>query len=121
MDLSRLHEAVATACPIDGVRVGNLADKSTWVFMPTATATPVQRAAAQAVIDAFDSSQAAEDAWRENQNSDRKAMRQAAVAAQATNATFIALGAPTNAQIIAQVKALSQQNSAIIRRLIQID
>lgn len=39
--------------------------------------------------------------------------------AVAGNTTFIALGTPTNAQVVAQVKALSQQNNVIIPTLLR--
>lgn len=34
-----------------------------------------------------------------------------------TNATFLALSAPTNADVLAQVKALTRENNALIRLL----
>lgn len=39
------------------------------------------------------------------------------IAALAVNATFMALAAPTNAQTLAQVKALTKQNNAVIKLL----
>lgn len=42
---------------------------------------------------------------------------QAAAALQA-NRDFVALAGPTNAQVVAQVKALSRQNNALIRNLL---
>lgn len=48
-----LDKAVRAVAPIDGVAVGDPADKKTWRidFMPTATKT--QMAAAQSVVDGF--------------------------------------------------------------------
>lgn len=40
--------------PIDGVRIGRVNDKATWLVWFTNAATPAHRAAAQAVIGAFD-------------------------------------------------------------------
>ena len=51
---------------------------------------------------------------------DRKSLVQGAANAITTNNTFIALGSPSNAQIAAQVKALTQQNNQIIKRLLQL-
>lgn len=47
---SKLHEAVAAVCPIDGVAIGDPADKATWRidFRPAATAA--QKAAAAAAL-----------------------------------------------------------------------
>jgi hypothetical protein len=38
-----------------------------------------------------------------------------ATTALASNATFLALGAPTNAQVLTQVQRLTRENSALIR------
>lgn len=38
-----------------------------------------------------------------------------AAAAQVSNATFLALASPTNAQTLAQVKALTRQSNALIK------
>lgn len=49
-----LDEAVKVVCPITGVSIGNRSDKTTWNIDFAEAATPQQRTAAQAVIDAFD-------------------------------------------------------------------
>lgn len=41
-----------------------------------------------------------------------------AAAALASNRTFLALASPTNAQVLAQVQALTKQNTALIRLLL---
>lgn len=41
-----------------------------------------------------------------------------ATQALATNATFLALASPTNAQTLAQVRSLTRQTSALIRLLL---
>ena len=50
----RLHAQIAAVAPIEGVSIGTLNDKTTWRidFLPTATAA--QKAAARAVLAAFD-------------------------------------------------------------------
>jgi hypothetical protein len=53
--------------------------------------------------------------------SQRKAIRQAAAGAVADNDAYLALANPNNAAVVAQVRRLTQQNNAIIRRLVQID
>lgn len=45
----------------------------------------------------------------------RTALQAKAPGALASNATFLALGAPTNAQVLAQVQALTRQVNAMIR------
>ncbi len=42
-------------------------------------------------------------------------LRAQAVQALADNRTFLAIASPTNAQVLAQVKALTRQNQGIIR------
>lgn len=48
----------------------------------------------------------------------RTALEDKATQALATNATFLALASPTHAQTLAQVKALTRENTAIIRLLL---
>lgn len=113
----RLHQSVESVCPIDGIGGTNQLPRID--FKPEAT--PEQRAAAQAVVDSFDWSDAAQTAWEEAQKPERKTMRESAAAAIADLDAFLAIASPTNAQTLAIVKKLCQQNKAIIRRLIQID
>jgi hypothetical protein len=48
-----LHNAIAAVCPIQGVSIGNLADKATWRIDYDPAATAPQKQAAQAVITSF--------------------------------------------------------------------
>ena len=50
----RLDAAIKAVCPIDGVSIGHRDDRSTWRIDFREEATAQQRAAAQAVLDAFD-------------------------------------------------------------------
>jgi hypothetical protein len=45
----------------------------------------------------------------------KQALTDKAAAALAANATFLAIGAPTNAQTLAQVQKLTRQMNALIR------
>lgn len=96
------------------VEIGRHGDSSTVRVFPPSPA-------AQAVVDAFDWSDAAQQAWEEDQRPERKAIRQAAAAAVTDNQTYLAIATPTAVQVAAQVRRLTQQNIAIIRRIIQID
>lgn len=49
-----LTEAIQKICPIDGVSLGDIADKQTWNIAFRPDATNEQKAAAQAVVDSFD-------------------------------------------------------------------
>lgn len=87
MNIVELNQALKAVCPIDGVSVGQVADKSTWRIDFKPEATTEQRAAAQGVVDVFSTGQSAEEA------------RQAAVdAAIAGDATIASLKAMTNAE-----------------------
>src|SRR4051812_44621266 len=106
----RMDAQIRAVAPIDGVTVDPVLRTVTVQFQPAATAA--QRAAAQSVVTAFDWSQAAQDAWEADQKPERKAVRSAAANATAANDTFLAISSPTNAQIAAQVRELTRQNSA---------
>ncbi len=49
-----IHEAISAVCPILGVSIGLFSDKSTWVINFQDNATPAQRTAAIAAMNAFD-------------------------------------------------------------------
>ena len=117
MNLERLHSLIAAA----GIPVVSVEGEPGNVRIHCPQATPAQRAAAQAIADGMDWSQPAEDAWQEDQKPHRKALRQAAAQAIADNDAFLALANPSNAQTLQQVRRLTQQSTAVIRRLIQID
>jgi len=120
--IDRLHAAISSACPgVVGVSVGTAGDPATVRVDFPADATDARKSAALAALAAFDWSDAADAAWREGQAPERKTLRQAAAAAVADLDAFLALAAPTQAQTLAVVKKLAQQNRAIIRRLVQID
>jgi hypothetical protein len=54
MNIAALNNAVAAVCPIDGLAVGDPADKATWRIDFDPSATDQQRQAAQAALAAFD-------------------------------------------------------------------
>lgn len=122
--LNRLFNTLSAVCPVVGV--GPLSPNTTAGpgnarIDYASAATDPQRTAAQAALAAFDWSQAAHDAWLEDQHPERKAIRQAAANAIAGNDTFLAIATPTNAQNAAQLRRVTEQINRIIPRLIQID
>lgn len=52
------------------------------------------------------------------QGSNQSTIRQAAQNALAANTTYLGIASPSNTQVAAQVKALTQQNNRIIRLII---
>jgi len=54
MNPSKLHNAIAAVCPINGASAENESDKKTWFFYAEKSATPEQISAAQSVIDNVD-------------------------------------------------------------------
>ena len=54
MNAGTLHDIIAKVCPIGGVVIGVVDDKSTWAIRYSETASDHQRASAQAIIDAYD-------------------------------------------------------------------
>lgn len=51
---------------------------------------------------------------------DRAALKSAAASAVAANDTYLAIASPSNAQNAAQIRALTQQNNRLIKRLVQL-
>lgn len=54
MGILSLHNAIAIVCPIEGVSVGSVADRSTWRIDYAPEATLEQKAAAANVLASFD-------------------------------------------------------------------
>ena len=54
MDHLALHRAIAAACPILGIAIGDPEDKATWRIDFDPSATQAQREAAKAALQAFD-------------------------------------------------------------------
>lgn len=102
------YEVVETARPADDATTTY--DRSITIQNGTPTVTWTARPKTQAELDA------------DTQNTNRATIQQQAATALDTNRTFLALASPTNAQTLAQVKALTRQNQGIIRLLLnQLD
>ncbi len=65
----------------------------------------------QSLLDSMAATQAQRDA-------NKATLVGRADTALASNKTYLAIASPTNAQVAAQVKALTQQNNAVIRLLL---
>lgn len=113
---ARLSEAVRAVCPIVGVSVGKVGDAST-VRIDGDNATPEQLAAAQSVVNAFDWSAEAHAAWLLSKQPERNTLKESASQAIADNAAFLADSSVTQAEAVAQVKALTRQVNRIIALL----
>lgn len=117
MNPERLRATVAAVCPIVGLSVTG--QQVTRIdYAPGAT--DQQKAAAQQAAASFDWSDAAEQAWLESQQPERTTLRQAAQQAVADNQTYLAISNPSNAQVVAQARRLTQQNIQLIKRLAQL-
>lgn len=108
----------AAGLPIDGVS-GTTNTRVDW--LPGVTPTQAQLDQAQSIIAGWDWSDAAQQARDDARQPERTGLRQAATQAVANNQTFLGIANPSNAQTLAQVKALTQQMNAVIRRLVQLD
>lgn len=76
------------------------------------------RDTAQAVVDAHPATAQTSIAAAATQRTNETTIRDRAEQALAANRTFLALPSPTNAQVVAQVKALTRQNNGIIRLIL---
>lgn len=114
--LNRLHESIAAVCPIVGVSGSTGAVRIDF----DSAATAQHRANAQTAADSFDWSDAAHQQWLADREPEKRDLAAAAAQAIADNDTWLAIASPTNAQTLAQVRRLTQQNNRIIRRLIKI-
>lgn len=73
------------------------------------------RATAQSVVDAHPATAQAAEARAATERTNATTVRDKASTALADNKAFLAVASPTNAQVVAQVKALTRQNNALIR------
>lgn len=116
----RLHKTILAVCPIDGVSIDTTTQLPAVRIDYKPEATQVQRNAALAAVAAFDWSDAAQQVWEDAQEPEKTTLKQAALDAIAGNNTFLDIPSPTAAQIVTQVRRLTQQCTALIRRLVQL-
>ena len=82
-------------------------------------ATQAQRDQGAAIVAAFDWALTAERAAEAAANTNGRTLEDQAIAALAANKVFYQRTSSTTAQVLAQVKALSRQNNALIRLLLR--
>ncbi len=90
-----------------------LSGAGTTVVIPDSPPTTAGAVAAAAAP--IQTAEAAAAATQTTLNTNADTLRTSAVNALAANATFLAIGSPTAAQVAAQVKALTRQADALIR------
>lgn len=117
----RLLNTLAATCPILSINIGTIGDSSSVTIQYDPAATAAQRASAQSTLASFDWSAAATQAYDDSLNPDRTTLRNQASQAVADINTFLALAAPTNAQVLSMVQKLCQDTRAIIKRLVEWD
>lgn len=113
MKTAKLHELIAAVCPIQGVSIGDFADKGTWVIHFDPSATAPQRAAADAVVAAFDV--AAEDA---NEASEEAKFESDAAAVKSDNALKALVNmspSQIDAWAAANITNLAEARSALVK------
>lgn len=118
--INRLFETLAATAPIFGASVPNVGSSVGVRIDFTPAATGAQQTAANNALTAFDWSDAADLAWKDTQNPDFATMRDNAVSAFNSNTTYLAIASPSNAQVAAQVRTLTQQNNQIIKALAKL-
>jgi hypothetical protein len=96
--IDRLDETISAVCPISGVSVGTLGDSASVRIDFKDSATQQQRTAARDALAAFDWSEAADTAWREDRKPERKTFRQRFQAAVARLQEIEGATNMTNAQ-----------------------
>lgn len=108
----RLRQAITTATGDESVclSIGVLGQADTVRVTPPS-------AAATATVNAFDWSDEAHDAWLEDRQPERKSLKQSASQAITDNLAFLADATVTQAEAVAQVKALTRQVNRIIALL----
>ncbi len=120
--LTMLNTQVKTVAPVDSLRVLS-SDQAVPVIQIvfTAGATVPQQAAAQAIVDSWDWSQAGQDAAIDAILPERRTLLQQATAAVQSNLAYLDILSPSNAQVRDQVNTLTRQVNQIIRRFVEIN
>jgi len=115
-----MYRQIASACPIISASIGTIGDSTTVKFQPTPAATTAQKAAAQNLIDTFDWSDTAQQAWEDGLEPSFTDLKTTANTALAAIDAYLTIPAPTAAQIGAEVKAIDQRQKKIIQVLLRV-
>jgi hypothetical protein len=116
----RLLSTLRAVAPVSDIGIGTRGDPSSVRVSYSSTPTPSQGSAVASALASFDWSDAAQATWELAQNPERKTLLDAAAQAVADLDSYLALASPTNAQVAAQVRRLSQNQRAVIKRLVQL-
>jgi hypothetical protein len=115
----RLFAQLNAICPITAAAVGAIGNSSTVTFQPAAGATAAQITAGQNFINTFDWSAAAQQTWENSLEPDLVALQTAATTAMAAINTYLAIPAPTLAQVTAEVAAIDNRLLSITKALLR--
>lgn len=87
---NRISDALSAVCPVRSVTIGDDADPATWVFAPTADASPEQIAEAEAVLAAIRSAGTVPPTEAEYATAIQAHIDAAAVSRRYTDGVFLA-------------------------------
>jgi len=119
--IERLEEAIRVVCPTDSVSVGTFGVSASCSFVPSAGATAQQITNGQTVIDAFDWSEATQNAWLDSKEPDLAAIRDQAIQAIADiNAYLVFADTATQAQARTEIKQIDIRQRAIIKAVARL-
>lgn len=120
-NIKLLSISVGNVCPIFGVGI----DGESYRVHFVDSATVDQRNAALAIVTGWKSKtqaelDAIEDSIEAAEKPELNALKKAVASSITDIDTFLVLASPTQAQTLAMVKKLCQQNKQIIKRIIQL-
>jgi hypothetical protein len=116
----RLNTTLSALAPIISISVPTFGTSIGVIILFDVSATQAQKDAVNSALTSFDWSDAATTTWLATQDPNRTDLINSAINAVQNNNTYLNLANPTNAQAVAQVTALTQQNNRIIKLLAEM-